>query len=899
MCAGLNLAPRIALRRWDEGKPVKDSTDLQMGSANDSAGRSFSAELTDLNVNSTRLTATLAAILFPSGVVLDYLTNRESVFFLFSVRLATSAFALLVVWATYARWARRYIFLLGASPAIAGAIAMEVMVAHLGDYLHAYYAGTSQCILAIGFIMYWHFRQILAASTAILLIWLVPIIVNYESFRIGVFVNNLYALVIVAAIAVASNVNRYNHAKRETELRRTLAQTLERLQELDRLKNQFFSNITHELRTPLTMILAPLEGLLEGDFGNLGRYQREYLRPIRQNALKLLKLINDLLDLAKIDERFLRLRVEQTDLVGLVTEIVEQSQPLAARKDISLGLELRKSCDDLFVDQERMERALVNILSNALKFTAPGGHVKVWMDAVDSEVTIGVRDSGIGISPNHLDRIFERFSQADGSTTRQYGGTGIGLALAKEIVELHGGRITVASREGAGSEFTVHLLRGDGHLQAELLERRQSSRPSSVPRRGEDREPREWTRMLLERKDYRYLELEEATERRVATRGNGTPKANRVLVVEDNPDVLRFVNMQLNDDHDVYLASDGKKGLELALRELPDVIVTDYMMPEMDGLALLRHLRSDARTKDIPVIMLTAKSQVQDRVEAREAGAEVFLNKPFSPRELRTAVNQLLEQRGRQVSRALHEQVKSLEHISAGLAHEIHNPLNYIRSALFVIDEVFGTVRKIANDPAQESATAGLVRESQERVERMHQIAQKGVDRIARVVDLVRHYAREGYVHEPAPVTIDAVISSMAPLLSPASDHVVNVELDLQADGAQVLCVAEELQQSIGNLWQNALDALGPGGRVTIRTRIEGESVLVEVEDDGPGIPREQLRQIFVPFFTTKSPGKGLGLGLSIAYQVINQAGGSLTVNSVEQHGTTFTVRLPKVESST
>lgn len=876
---------------------MKDSTDIATSTTDDSA-RSFSAELTDLNVNGTRLTATLAAILFPSGVVLDYLTNRDSVLFLFAVRLATSAFALLVLWASYAHWARRHTFLLGAAPAIAGAIAMEVMIAHLGDYLHSYYAGTSQCILAIGFIMYWHFRQILAASTAILLIWLVPIIVNYEPARIGTFVNNLYALMIVAAIAVASNVNRYNLAKRESALRQSLAQALDQLREMDRLKSQFFSNITHELRTPLTMILAPLEGLLEGDFGNLGRQQREYLRPIRQNALKLLKLINDLLDLAKIDERFLRLRVEPTDLVGLVTEIVEQSQPLAARKDISMVLEINASCDDLFVDHDRMERALVNILSNALKFTAPGGHVKVCMDATDSEATISIRDSGIGISHDQLDHIFERFSQADGTTTRQYGGTGIGLALAKEIVELHGGRITVESRLGVGSEFTVRLRRGEAHLQAEVLERRQSARPSSVPRRDEDREPREWTRMLIERRDYRYLELEEATERRVATRGNGTPKANRILVVEDNADVLRFVNMQLNDEHDVYLAADGKKGLELALRELPDVIVTDYMMPEMDGLTLIRELRKQPQTKEIPVIMLTAKSQVQDRVDAREAGAEVFLNKPFSPRELRTAVNQLLEQRGRQVSRALHEQVKSLEHISAGLAHEIHNPLNYIRSALFVIDEVFQKVRSASHDPSGAATATAVVRESEERVQRMHQIAQKGVDRIARVVDLVRHYAREGYVHEPTPITVDTMISSMAPLLSPANDHIVHVDLDLKAGAAQVLCIPEELQQSIGNLWQNALDALGPDGRVQIRTRVDAQWVLVEVEDNGPGIPREQLRQIFVPFFTTKGPGKGLGLGLSIAYQVVNQAGGTLTVNSVEQHGTTFTIRLPKFEAS-
>ncbi len=297
-----------------------------------------------------------------------------------------------------------------------------------------------------------------------------------------------------------------------------------RIENLDRLRTQFFSNITHELRTPLTMIMAPLEGLLEGEIGNLRPHQKEYLRPIQRNALKLLKLINDLLDLAKIEEKYLRLRVEQTNLVGLVTDIVEQARPLAARKGISLDLERNHVDADLQVDIEKMERVLVNLISNALKFTELDGRVCIWIDSRGNEVQVGVRDTGVGIAADQLDRIFERFSQADGTTTRRYGGTGIGLALAKEIVELHGGRITVESVEGEGSQFVVHLKRGGAHLQPEILERRRSVNPATEARRGEDREPREWTRLLLERKDYRFLEIAEATERRIASRGDARPK---------------------------------------------------------------------------------------------------------------------------------------------------------------------------------------------------------------------------------------------------------------------------------------------------------------------------------------------------------------------------------------
>jgi signal transduction histidine kinase len=693
------------------------------------------------------------------------------------------------------------------------------------------------------------------------------------------------------------NVNLEQKVEERTaELQKAQAEletSYRKLQDLDRLKTQFFSNITHELRTPLTMILAPLQGLLDGDVGSLRPQQKDYLRPIQQNALKLLKLINDLLDLAKIEEDYLRLRIQQTDMVGLVTEIVEQARPLAARKDIGLELEIRRTHDDLQVDLERMERALVNLVSNALKFTEPGGHVRVRMDASDNEVQISVKDNGIGIPEDELDRVFERFSQADGSVTRRYGGTGIGLALAKEIVELHGGRISIESKEGEGSEFTVHLKRGDAHLRPEILDRRQSTRPESVGRRGEDREPREWTRRLLENKDFRFLEIAEATERRIAERGDTGPKLTKILVVEDNPDVLRFVNQQLREEHDVYLAQDGAKGLELAARELPDVIITDYMMPEMDGLSLLRTLRANPRTANIPAIVLTAKSDVQDRIDARQAGAEIYLSKPFNPRELRTAVGQLLKQRGRQLSNTLHEQVKSLELISAGLAHEIHNPLNYIRNSLFVIGEVTAEIQSVASDPERTKDLATVVHASRDKVTRMYEIALRGTERIAKTVELVRNYAREGFPHTPTPLCIDDAIRDMARLISPARYSDVQVKFDLQAAGATVSCIPEEMQQAIGNLWQNALDATGSEGKVEIRTRLDGSFLQVEVIDNGCGIARDQLDRIFIPFFSTKSSGQGLGLGLAIAYQVITKTGGSLTVESVEHQGSTFRARLP------
>ncbi|MBK8480358.1 MAG: response regulator [Proteobacteria bacterium] len=668
-----------------------------------------------------------------------------------------------------------------------------------------------------------------------------------------------------------------------------------RIAELNRFQVQFFSNITHELRTPLTMILAPIDGLLEGEMGHLDQAQKRYLVPIRRSALRLLKLINDLLDVAKLEERYLRLRIEASDLRGMLTEIVEHATPLARRKRIELTLQLDHSRDDIFVDLEQMDRVVVNLLSNALKFTPAGGKVTLALDADAVEARISVSDTGIGIAPEKHQAVFERFSQADGTVTRRYGGTGLGLALAKDIVELHGGRISLESTPKVGSTFCIHLLPGREHFATDILERRSAEQLSERAARAEDREPREWTRSLLERADFRFLELDDATERRVTRRDrHAKPKATKVLVVEDNLEVLRFLHLQLQEQHEVFLARNGLQGLEMARAEGPDVIVTDFMMPELDGLSMIKTLRAARETAQIPIIMLTARGNLDDRLEAREAGADVYLSKPFSPRELRAAIRHLLQQRGRQVSLLIREHVRSLELIAGGLAHEIHNPLNYIRNAVHVINErVDGIIALLGNLEAPDAERIARLKHWREQIGRMSTIAQTGVTRIDEVVKLVRRYSREGYPSDPLPMDFDAAVQDIGRLIAPKDADPVESILELQATGAQVLCIAEEMHQAIRNLWQNAIDAAPAHGHVWVRTCVERELLHFEVEDDGPGIAPDHLQRIFTPFFTTKAQGKGMGLGLAITHQIVDLAGGVVAVDTVVGKGSTFRITLP------
>ena len=859
----------------------------------------FLKESLKLSLGRLRTACVLTITLYLLFFFVDWVVFPEHLWiFLLTNRIPVVTLHLICLGLTYTGLGRRYPWAIAMVVFTSIGLGVVHMVLHTGGGESLYYAGLICVILGYTVLMPWRVREACITSGILYLSYFGSIIALGKTGELRIFFTNNCFLLSTIVIAITSSFVQYRLRFDEFVSRNSLADANRRLKEMDRLKSQFFSNITHELRTPLTMILSPIESMIEGEMGEFSGSQRKYLVPIRRNALKLLKLINDLLDLARIEERFMRIRVERTDLTELLSEIVEHAKPLAARKHIDLELQLRSVGDDLYVDAEKMERAIINLISNALKFTEEQGRVTLMLEAFDEEVRIGVLDTGVGIPRALLERIFERFSQADGSITRRFGGTGIGLALARELVELHGGRLTVDSAEGQGSLFSIHLPRGRRHLKPEVLDRRQVGGGDDHSRRVDDREPQEWTRQLLEQHDYRFLDIEEVTERRLASREDAATRATKVLVVEDNVEVLKFIHMQLRDEHAVYLGRDGAHGLVLARRELPDVIITDFMMPEMDGLTMIRKLRDDPGTASIPVIMLTAKNRLEDRLEVREAGADIYLTKPFSPKELRSSIRGLLERQGRQADVFMRAHVRNLEVISAGLAHEIHNPLSYIKNAFVVISEkVDAVARTLEDDELDEQQRTRRIHKSLARMDRMREIARRGIERIEQLVQLVRRYAREGYPEEPTPMVFDAAVRDVGKLITAGGDREVQVELKLQAGEAAVQCVPEEMHQVIRNLWQNAVEAVDDNGHVRIETRCEDGVVVLEVVDDGMGIPKENLHRVFTPFFTSKEPGKGLGLGLAISQHVVNRSGGSIDVESIPGQMTAFRVQLPRLES--
>jgi signal transduction histidine kinase len=365
-----------------------------------------------------------------------------------------------------------------------------------------------------------------------------------------------------------------------------------------------------------------------------------------------------------------------------------------------------------------------------------------------------------------------------------------------------------------------------------------------------------------------------------------------VLVVEDTPDVIRVIRLALHHDFRVLAASDGKKGFELAKKHRPTVIVTDLMMPEIDGLGLTRMLRADPSTRHIPIVMLTARGDLEDRIAGLDTGVNAYLAKPFSAKELVSVVRSQLETQQATADTLLAQKMDSLEIMAGGLAHQIRNPLNYVKSALGTIQRDAEKILQAANGapkPAELDAIA-------KRLERMFQTAETGVRRIASTVDLMVRYSRDGYTRASQPYDAFAAIRDVVSLVLPTANHAVDVSIELEGDGL-VACVPEELNQALTNLVENAIDAVAQdgSGKIRISGKNDGAALVLSIEDNGVGIGAEELPKIFNAFYTTKEVGKGMGMGLTITRRVVTALGGTIAVSSRVGSGTVVTIRVPCV----
>ncbi len=393
-----------------------------------------------------------------------------------------------------------------------------------------------------------------------------------------------------------------------------------RYKELSEMKSRFFANISHEFRTPLTLIMGPSESIItEAPSQNTLKQAKN----IRRNAARLLVLINQLLDLSKLEAGKLELSTSRSDIVTFIKGLAMSFESIAEEKDIKLILETKINQAELYFDQDKVTKIITNLLSNAFKFTPEGGTITVTVDqGPGSMLAITVKDTGIGINEADLEKLFDRFYQVDNSPTREHEGTGIGLALVKELVELHYGTISVRSKLSGGTEFTVNLPTGRDHLRD--YEIAKSSKPAV-------------SEFVIGGEEHLNSKINEEFVK------NELPdKQDIILVVEDNPDVREFIKDSLGADFQIEEASNGEQGVRKAEQIIPDLIISDIMMPKMDGNELTRILKNDEKTSHIPIILLTAKSEQQSRLDGLETGADDYLTKPFNTKELIIRIKNLI-----------------------------------------------------------------------------------------------------------------------------------------------------------------------------------------------------------------------------------------------------------------
>ncbi len=833
----------------------------------------------------------MAIFLVPLGLILDYWIYPQHFTLFLWVRLAaTIAVGLFLIPLRNPTPAK----LLLCSHLVAAILSMMLiwMIYHGNDPLSPYQQGLSLVMVAAAIVIRWRFIDSLLYSTVVIAIYTL-VFLNLGG-PTGDLIIKLYFLFVTAIFTSSGCLFYYNLRQREFYLREeleanrlTLQTNNAELQALDEAKNRFFANVSHELRTPLTLILGPIEQLTSLPALKDLPQARSHIETLSENGFRLLRLINDLLELARLETGDLPVRLENVDLPEFSEGIRRSLAAMAETKKITFTVNAYLPEHSVqALDRDRLEKILLNLAINALKFTPDGGKVTLKLREDDRNLNIIVADNGIGLSEDELPHIFERFWQADSSTKRKSRGAGIGLALAKNLAESMEGQLYVISAPDEGTTFTLAL-------------------PISPPQPGlENSGP---LAPLGDSFDF----LQDGTLSHGIREHTPDPQTSpfspsfqstsakkfRILVVDDEASMRSYLSSFLTG-HLVHEAADGREGLELAREHLPHLIILDYMMPELDGIEVCRILRSQPATERIPIILVTAHGGDAPRLAALEAGVNDFLTKPFYSSELLARVQNLLlsqeyqtdlKSSNQNLSQALvqlrekeeelvrSEKLSSLGEMSAGIVHEINNPLNYANTALHILKTFRTHLPKTEVEDYEE--TLGDLSEA--------------LTRVINIITDLRALTRGGEVVK-SPIRLHKVIENARRFLAPELGE-ISLELQISEDHL-VQGNDNQLCQVFVNLIKNAVHATSDqtDPQISIKSSlIKENTICILLSDNGHGIPDEIRRKIFDPFFTTKDVGIGMGLGLSLTMKIIQDHQGIIQLTSTPDQGTTFEIQLP------
>src|SRR5579872_2549343 len=640
-----------------------------------------------------------------------------------------------------------------------------------------------------------------------------------------------------------------------------LREATEKLKELDRAKTEFFSNVSHEFRTPLTLMLGPLEDALADTTEPLGPAQKSRAALAHDNALRLLKLVNTLLDFSRLQAGRSQARFAPLDIAQFTGELAGMFDSAVAKTAVRLIVDCPPLPEPVWVDRDMWEKIVLNLLSNAFKFTHEG-HIAVRVRDEPSAVTLEVADTGIGIPASELPRIFERFHRVEGVTGRAYEGTGIGLALVRELVELHGGRVSVTSAVGVGTTFHVQLQKGFAHLPAEAVAQHAEAPHASREAAAHVADAERWLRLTAT-----------ATVRRLSDSDRPAMRP-RVLIVDDNADLRDYMGSLLAPVYEVSTAQDGLKALAAAQSDSPDLILSDVMMPRLSGIDLVRKLRADPRTASIPVILLSARAGQESAIEGLDAGSDDYLTKPFSAPELLARVRthvQLALKRREWVSR-LESANRELDAFTYSVAHDLRAPLRGINGMAEIL---------------RESKLQQLDAEGQKYLQFIHEYGSRTAELIEDLLKLSRitrgELARESF-------DLSDLVREVAEQLSHAHPE-RRVDL-VVADGILVTADPRLLRVALENLLGNAWKFTGKRASARIEFGVEQRegAPVYFIRDNGVGFDMVYADRLFGVFqrLHPLTQFEGTGVGLATVQRILTRHGGRIWAESALNEGATF-----------
>lgn len=838
-----------------------------------------------LRVKRSIIGCILAIILVPTGSIVDLVLYPNFFIHFIKIRLFCSLALILLLAFHYTKLGRHYIKFLNFIWITLLQVLMCWIIFVTDKHLSVYYSSLNIVILATSVLL--AFRALEMAMFCVITLSLY-LFVTFDAnlTKPEILFNNIYFIVLSSIISITATYFNSKYRFREFCLNHELEIKNKELEKLDKIKSQFFSNISHEFRTPLTLIFSPVQDILEEN-SHLSEKVTSHLKIVQNNAFRLLKLINSLLDITRLEENKYELTLTKLEITNLTKYLVDSLSHLAKSKNIELVKNIYEQELYIFADVDAVEKIILNLLTNAIKFTNDGGKITITVSKNNQSVVISIKDNGIGINEENINYIFDRFKQVDGSNTRKHQGSGLGLALAKELAALQNGHIKVESKLNQGTKFDLIFSE---FTQEKNVENKISEKKLNLLNQNNHN-------------SYLYTvsKTAECTISEIGTKKCDNEPLNKnlktILIVEDEPDMLNYIaSLFENENYNILQAKDGESALEMTDKHNPDLVILDLMLPEIDGLSICKKLKLDEKTRLIKIVMLTAKSDEKSKLTALRYGVDDFLNKPFSSKEIKSRINNMLQSGRTQKELNLElkellnklnisqnrliqsEKLNTIGSLSTGILHEVKNPLNYMVTALYSLK----LDPTIINDPDLMDTVKDI---------------EEGMERIKNIVSDIRSFAHPKEIDKAKFLLKEVIESALKFTKQELRDVKINVEINSEL---QVIASRNHILQVLINLISNAIKAIKESknkdvGEITICCKQDGNKALLMVTDNGTGISEENLKVIFNPFFTTKDIGSGMGLGLNISYTIVESHDSKLEVTSEIGKGTSFYFALPVI----